>query len=280
MEPSSHAEIPLNAIDRHVGARLRARRLFLQMSEDWLAGRLNIITSELDDFETGRTRISFDQLLSAADALDVAERYFYQGFRGQASEPDSKSSWLRDVDCWFSSNVFPHERTLLGMARKMTGNVETAKDVVQQAYVELMSGDKWRAIENPRAYAMRAVRSISGRLLQRARIVPFDSFANMDEVGGIDPNPNAHDVLSAKEKRAIILDAIEQLPPQCRKVVKLRRLKEMLPRQIAEEMGVSLSMVEKHLAKGMTIIADKLSQCDPDCVPSKLNGRVEAAPGE
>ena len=280
MDASGHAEIPLNPIDRHVGARLRARRLFLQMSEDWLEGRLNVTVEQLLDFESGRARIGFDQLLWAADALDVAERYFYQGFGGNAPEPERKPSWLRDVDRWFSSNVFPHERTLLGVARRMTGNVETAKDVVQQTYVELMSGDKWRGIENPRAYAMRAVRSISGRLLQRARIVPFDSFANMDDVGGVDPNPNALDVLSAKEKRAIILEAIEQLPPQCRKVVKLRRLKEMLPRQIAEEMGISLSMVEKHLARGMTIIADKLSQCDPDCVPSRRNDPVEAAPDE
>lgn len=280
MDASGHAEIPLNAIDCHVGARLRARRLFLQMSEDWLAGRLNVTTPELADFEAGRARIAFDQLLWAADALDVAERYFYQGFGGPTLEPDGKPSWLRDVDRWFSSQVFPHERTLLGVARKMTGNVETAQDVVQQTYVELMSGDKWRGIENPRAYAMRAVRSISGRILQRARIVPFDSFANMDEVGGIDPSPNAHDVLSAKEKRRIILEAIEQLPPQCRQVVKLRRLKEMPPKQIADEMGISLSMVEKHLAKGMTIIADKLSASDPEHVYTRLAAPVEAVPGE
>lgn len=280
MDGSGHAEIPLNAVDRHVGERLRARRLLLQMSEDWLAGRLNVTVEQLLDFEAGRARISFDQLLWAADALDVAERYFYQGYGGQTPEPGKRPSWLRDVDRWFSSHVFPHERTLLSLARSMTRNAETAQEVVQQAYVELMTGDRWRRIDNPRAYALRAVRSVSGRLLRRARIVPFDSFGNMDEAGGIDPNPGPHDMVSAKEQRRIILEAIADLPPQCRKVVELRRLKEMLPRQIADEMGISLSMVEKHLARGMAKIADKLNACDPDVVSGARKDRADDAPSE
>lgn len=280
MDGSGHAEIPLNAVDRHVGERLRARRLLLQMSEDWLAGRLNVTVEELLDFEAGRARISFDQLLWAADALDVAERYFYQGYGGQAPEAVKRPFWLRDVDRWFSSYVFPHERALLGLARSMTRNAETAQEVVQQAYVELITGDRWRRIENPRAYAMRAVRSVSGRLLRRTRIVPFDSFANMDEAGGIDPNPSPHEMVSAKEQRRIILEAIADLPPQCRKVVELRRLKEMLPRQIAEEMGISLSMVEKHLARGMAKIADRISACDPEAVRGARKDRADDASSE
>jgi len=279
MHASDHAEIPLNFVDRHVGARLRDRRLSLQMSEDWLAGRLNVTVEQLLNFEAGQARIAFEQLLLAAEALKVVEPYFYQGLGVRIPTTDKKPDWVRDVDRWFSSYVFPHESSLLRVARRMTRDNETAKDVVQQAYVDLMSGEKWRAIRNPRAYALRAVRSICWRILQRSRIVPFDSFANMDEVGGSDPNPTAHDILSAKEKRQLILKAIADLPPQCRKVVELRRLKEKSPREIAEEMGISLSTVEQHLARGMTIIADKLSTLDRDAVPSRSNGRTDHAPG-
>ncbi len=269
MKPSGHVEIPLNAVDRHVGERLRARRLFLQMSEEWLAGLLEVPVETIAEFEAGTVRISYETLLQTADALDVAERYFYQGFGSKAPEPDRKPSWFRDVDRWFSSQLFPHEGALLAVARKMTGDTETARDLVQETYADVLSGDKWRGIVNPRAYAMKAVRSFAGRLLQRARIVPIELLANLETISPADLNPDAYEILSARQKRTLILEAIEDLPPQCRKVVKLRRLKEMLPKEIAQELGISLSMVEKHLARGMALLADKLSEHEPRQLPSR-----------
>ncbi len=162
----------------------------------------------------------------------------------------------------------------------MTGNSDTAKDVVQDAYADVLRDDRWRGIQNPRAYAMKAVRSLAGRLLQRARIVPIELLANMEEVGHMDLNPDAYELLSAKQRRQLILDAIEALPPQCRKVVKLRRLAEMLPKDIAQEMGISVSMVEKHLARGMATIADKLAEHEPRQLPEVLSGKTDAAASE
>ena len=264
MHASDHAEIPLNAVDRHVGARLKSRRVFLQMSEDWLAGRLNISVQELLDIEAGELRITFTQMEQAVEALNVAERYFYHGFGGSDEEPPSRPSWLRDVDRWFAAKLFPYERALVGIAHRLTGNIETARELVQDSYADMIKGDRWRDIENPRAYAMTAVRHLATRFLQRARIVPFETYADMDSIAGQDLAPDAYQVLSVKERTSIILEAIAQLPPQCRRVVELRRLNDMLPRDIASEMGISLSMVEKHLARGMAIIADKLSALDDD----------------
>lgn len=281
-EPLKEAEnIPLNEVDIHVGARLRARREFMQMSEEWLAGHLEVSVDQLLAMEAGERRIGFDMLLRAADALDVAERYFYLDFgrKGPDAGPPPKS-WFRDVDRWFSAHLFPHEGALLAVARRMTGNTETAKDVVHDAYADVLRNDKWRAIENPRAYAMKAVRSLAGRLLQRARIVPIELLANMEEVGQMDLSPDAYEVLSAKQRRQLILDAIDALPPQCRRVVKLRRLAEMLPKDIAREMGISVSMVEKHLARGMAAIADKLAEHEPQRMPGTSSGKPNSAAAE
>ncbi len=278
---SSDSSIPLNEVDKHVGARLRARRCMMQMSAEWLSGHLEITIDELEAMEEGRLRIGFAQLLRAADALDVAERYFYMGFGSKGTDPEPQSkSWLRDVDRWFSAHLFPHEGALLAIARRMTGNPETAKEVVQDAYADVFRDDRWRGIQNPRAYAMKAVRSLAGRLLHRARIVPIELLANMEETGQEDLNPDAYEILSAKQRRQLILDAIEALPPQCRKVVKLRRLAEMLPKEIAREMGISLSMVEKHLARGMTSIADALAEHEPRRLPKARPTAQDTAAGE
>lgn len=255
-------QVPLNSIDAHVGARLRVRRLLIQMSEDWLAGQLGVSVGELEEMEQGRLRISYEHLMELTDLLDVPERYFYQEFGRTPPERPRPRNWLRDVDKWFRSNLFPHEAALMSVARKLTGNNETARELVQETYAELLTGERWRGILNPRAYAMQAIRGISLKLIKRARVVPIELVANMESVDQSDLGPSAYDVVSVKQRTQLILDAIEQLPPQCRKVVKMRRMKEMLPRQIAEELGISVSMVEKHLARGMVLIADALGRQD------------------
>lgn len=255
-------------VDRHVGQRLQARRLMINMSEDWLAGRLDISTETLVEIEAGRVRISFEHLLIAADALDVTESYFYAGIgRAGSNATAARKSWIREVDRWFASQVFPHEGALLKMARRMTGNVETARDLVHETYADLMSGEKWRVIDNPRAYALKSVRSFAGRWLQRSRIVPFDLRANMESLDVADLDPNAFEVLSAKDQHRMILKAVAQLPQQCRRVVELRRFKDRSHSQIAEELGISLSMVEKHLARGMLLLAEALGKGDNTASP-------------
>ncbi len=251
-------EVPLNAIDRHVGAQMRARRLFLQMSEEWLAGMLRVTAAELAAFEEGRARVEFDTMMEAAEYLGVSERYFYIGFKSSPTPPSDRRVWLREADAWFSQHLFPYESALLTVARRMTGNRETARDIVQETYADMLTGDKWRSVLNPRAYAMRALRNYALTFLQRARVVPIELIANMETLPHVDQSPDAHELLSAKEKRDLLLKAIEALPPKCRQVVKLRRLREMPQKEIAKHLGIAESSVEKHLARGMQLIAEYL----------------------
>ena len=69
----------LNCVDLHVGARVRARRVMLQMSDDWLAGMLGVSVDELATLEGGLARIDHPTLMQLRDLLDVPERYFYAG---------------------------------------------------------------------------------------------------------------------------------------------------------------------------------------------------------
>lgn len=73
-------DIPLNAVDRHVGNRMRERRTYLRMTEEHLAEQIGVRPLDVWAFEAGKTRIGFDALLAVAKALRVSERYFYRGF--------------------------------------------------------------------------------------------------------------------------------------------------------------------------------------------------------
>jgi RNA polymerase sigma-70 factor (ECF subfamily) len=75
------------------------------------------------------------------------------------------------------------------------------------------------------------------------------------------------------------MSAISQLPPQCRKVVIMRRIDELRPRDIAQKLGISLSTVEKHLARGMVLLADYLDASRPEQTDLSAN-RAEATKPE
>jgi transcriptional regulator with XRE-family HTH domain len=66
-------------IDRHVGARLRERRLLLGLTQQQLAALIGVTYQQTHKYETGTNRITAGRLSSIAQALGVQVGYFYDG---------------------------------------------------------------------------------------------------------------------------------------------------------------------------------------------------------
>ena len=66
-----------NPIDVHVGARLRARRTLLGLSQMVLSDAMEITFQQLQKYESGANRISASRLYDAAKLLDVDISYFF-----------------------------------------------------------------------------------------------------------------------------------------------------------------------------------------------------------
>ncbi|MEP6104028.1 helix-turn-helix transcriptional regulator, partial [Parasphingorhabdus sp.] len=60
-----------NAIDVHVGRRVRLRRTLLGMSQEQLGEALNITFQQVQKYERGSNRISASRLWDIAQILDV-----------------------------------------------------------------------------------------------------------------------------------------------------------------------------------------------------------------
>jgi transcriptional regulator with XRE-family HTH domain len=82
---------PANAIDRHMGEQLRARRLLLRMSAAEAAARLGRTEQVLAEFESGALRMDPLTLYRLSGLLGVSVRYFYQGL-SSASVPAPRAS--------------------------------------------------------------------------------------------------------------------------------------------------------------------------------------------
>jgi transcriptional regulator with XRE-family HTH domain len=67
------------AIDRHVGARIRERRLLLGMSQQQLAEAIGVTYQQAHKYERGLNRISAGRLYGIAQVLGVPVSWFFDG---------------------------------------------------------------------------------------------------------------------------------------------------------------------------------------------------------
>ena len=66
-------------VDRHVGARLRERRIMLGLTQQQLAELIGVTYQQAHKYEKGINRIAAGRLSGIAQALGVEVGYFYEG---------------------------------------------------------------------------------------------------------------------------------------------------------------------------------------------------------
>jgi transcriptional regulator with XRE-family HTH domain len=70
-------------IDKHVGARVRMRRLMLRMSQTKLADAIGLTFQQVQKYEKGTNRMGSSRLQQVADILKVPVIFFFEGAPGQ-----------------------------------------------------------------------------------------------------------------------------------------------------------------------------------------------------
>ncbi|HJV42268.1 RNA polymerase sigma factor [Caulobacter sp.] len=168
-------------------------------------------------------------------------------------------AWLRDIDKWFAEAVLPFAPTYRAYARKLTGDAVEAEDLVQEAYAKVLAVADWRRLDAPERFVLTIIRNLAFERFRRAKVVGIRQIGVLEMEALPDPSPDAHAVTSAREELMRVLDAVDRLPEQCRRVVTLRKMEGLSPGEIAVRLGLSISTVEKHLAKGLALLTKSLA---------------------
>ncbi|MFT3997703.1 MAG: sigma-70 family RNA polymerase sigma factor [Asticcacaulis sp.] len=255
---------PVPSSNVHVGSRLRARRIALNMSPERLAGSLYVSALKLSDYEAGRTRISHQKLKLAAIVLQVEERYFYEGLTVATTIEVVPDSWVRDVDRWFADFVVPYERQYLWIARRILRDDDIARDLVHDAYAGVLAGDAWKAIAIPRAYVMRMVFNLAVNRVRRAKIVPMQALPDVETLDYAARELDGFEAVSIREQMKVGLAAIQGLPDMTRRVITMRRLDALPVKEIAYRLGISVKGVEYHIARGAFLFTQAVQAAEMD----------------
>jgi transcriptional regulator with XRE-family HTH domain len=74
-----------NDTDRHVGSRIRERRIMLGLSQQQMADLIGVTYQQAHKYERGINRISAGRLFEIAQVLGVPVGFFYEGLENQRS---------------------------------------------------------------------------------------------------------------------------------------------------------------------------------------------------
>ena len=72
-----------NPIDKHVGSRVRMRRMMLGMSQEKLGDALGLTFQQVQKYEKGTNRIGASRLQHISQILQVPVAFFFEGAPGQ-----------------------------------------------------------------------------------------------------------------------------------------------------------------------------------------------------
>ena len=80
-----------NEVDRHVGGRVRLRRMMIGMSQEKLGTALGLTFQQVQKYEKGTNRISASRLQQMSSILGVGIDYFYAGAPGIEGPADGSA---------------------------------------------------------------------------------------------------------------------------------------------------------------------------------------------
>ena len=157
-----------------------------------------------------------------------------------------------DADMAVEELYAVHYRRLVRLSVLLVRDVETAEEVVQDAFVAMHG--RWRRLRDPDlalAYLRQAVVNRSRSVLRHRGVRARHADAERAVVRDL---PGADEAALVTERRGTLLDALRTLPERQREVLALRYYLDLSEAEIASTLGISRGAVKSHASRGVAAL--------------------------
>jgi len=159
---------------------------------------------------------------------------------------------------WFTEEVHPHEPSLRAYLNGSFPTVRDLDDVVQESYLRIWKARAAYPIGSARAFLFTVARRLALDVIRKDRRSVVDSSGDLAAIHVYEDRPLAAEALGQHEKVQLLIRAIDSLPPRCREIVILRKIKLIPQREVALQLRISEKGVENLLARGLIRCRDFL----------------------
>jgi len=154
--------------------------------------------------------------------------------------------------------LLPQFSRLEKLLRRRGNTREEAEDLIQEAFLRVkVYCDKGGEVREPEAFFVRTVLNLARDVrAHEHRELYANNPAETFDIPDCAPTPD--EVLSLQERLKELTRILDAVSPRTREVLFMHRLDGLSYGQIADHFDVSVSAVEKHIAKGMAELGRKL----------------------
>ena len=155
-----------------------------------------------------------------------------------------------------SDKLFEIYQTIRGRLTRLVVGIVPPKDVediVQETYVRVCQIDNKDTIRQPQSFMFRTAQNLALNHIKRAEYRLTEGVDAIDELGALPADfmqDGTYAQVTSDEQFALFCEAVRHLPQQCRRAYVLKKVYGYTLREIAAEMGLSESTVEKHVVAG------------------------------
>ncbi len=146
---------------------------------------------------------------------------------------------------------------------KKVRNDEDANDLAQEAFLRMHKFRQSRQLDNARAFLYKTANNLVVDQLRRAKVHDkYLSFQMLPEQSDEDDDkfaPSAERTVLAEQELDQIYKVVETMPEKVRRAFLMHRGKDLSYSEIATEMDVSTSMVEKYIIQALKILRKEMS---------------------
>ena len=160
---------------------------------------------------------------------------------------------------WFKEQVHPHESLLKAYLHR-SFRVRDVEDVVQESYLRMLKARAAQPIQSAKAFLFQVARHVTLDLMRRGKASPIEAVGDLSALRVMEDKRGVAESVSMKEKVQVLAQALITLPPACREVVMLRKLKGLSRKETASRLGIAEKTVDEQLARGLKKLEQHLKQ--------------------
>ena len=161
-----------------------------------------------------------------------------------------------DQERWFAENLQPHEGMLRAWLASRFSSGLDLDDVIQEAYLRVFEAHLRKEVKAPKAFLFATARNIALNAVRASNVRGEQWNTQVGELDLLDDRVDVQETIARNQELEILTTAIQLLPRSCRRIFTLCKVYGMAPKEVAEELGISLPTVYTQLAIGLDKCSD------------------------